>query len=143
MFFRSGRVVSHQPGIQRCEAFFTGCRPVLQARSASEWILGHGGRSTRWRFVLLTEKMFARHAKFWHCSVFRVQFSGRGRCYGIHTITQISSDWVLRLVGAFFFTSPRSLNEPLPFSDISSEKESGDKSPHSKNRCRHSLATEN
>jgi hypothetical protein len=58
--------------------------------------------------------------------VFSVQFSACGRCCGIHTITQISSDLVLRLVGAFFFTSPRSLNEPLPFSDISSEKESGD-----------------
>ena len=31
----------------------------LQARSASEWI-----GSTRWRFVLLTEKMFARREDF-------------------------------------------------------------------------------
>jgi hypothetical protein len=39
-------------------------RPVIQARSASEWIRGQGGRSTRWRFVLLKVRIFAPREDF-------------------------------------------------------------------------------
>ena len=58
------RSADKSPGGQRCEAFFTGRRPAIQARSASEWILRNVQGSTRWRFVLLMVRIAARRAKF-------------------------------------------------------------------------------
>ena len=37
---------------------------LIQARSASEWILRNVLGSTRWRFVLLMVRIAARRAKF-------------------------------------------------------------------------------